>query len=871
METAPLRNFAMWARTELIAQVRARITTVLAPASSERTEHPRAIGALETDIRKAGGGEKGRSVVAEQVAYTWFNRIIAMRFMDANGYTAAGVVSPLAGQTTGQPEVLADAKRGTFDPDVISDQRAAVITGLLDGTRPSVDPQGEAYTQLLAEYCRYWHKWMPFMFEREGDYTELLIPGNLLADESIMARAVSVMTPEVCKDVEVIGWLYQFYISERKDEVFEGFKKNKKAGAAEIPAATQLFTPHWIVRYLVENSVGRLWMLNHPESHLVDQMDYYISPVDEENDFLRIGSPEELTAIDPACGSGHMLTYAFDLLYAIYQEEGYSPSTIPSLILTNNLFGTEIDGRAGALAAFALTMKARAKQRTFFTKGIQPHICVIKPISFSAEELDFLISETADRYAEEAFWNQFEHADVFGSLIRPDAELTDRLERQIQMFDDGGDILHAATLAKATDVIEQAKYLSRQYSVAVANPPYMGSKQMGPLLAQFMKDEYPLGKADLFAAFIERCVSFTRLGGAAAMITMQSWMFLSSFAKIRSALLTSQRFASMAHLGTRAFDSIGGEVVSSTAFVLVKPSASVSDIGAAKPGVFIRLVEGSSESEKIIALRAALDNRTKEAGYHLASGEDFAAIPGSPIVYWLSEKMRRSFRVGQPLGQVANLRQGLATADNSRFLRQWWEVSHRRIAFSCTSHEEAKSSGARWFPYNKGGEFRKWYGNQEYVVNWENDGEEIRIFGTENGGRPRSRPQNTRTYFSPSVSWSDISSGEAAFRRFPQGFIHDSTGHSGFGAEDLLDQIALLLNSRFVVNVMQVVAPTMHFHIGYVGLVPVAAEIEKLSTNRTNQLVEISKCDWNTAETSWDFECNPLVESSESARPNLPR
>jgi hypothetical protein len=391
----------------------------------------------------------------------------------------------------------------------------------------------------------------------------------------------------------------------------------------------------------------------------------------------------------------------------------------------------------------------------------------------------------------------------------------------------------------------------------------MGSKQMGPLLAQFMKDEYPLGKADLFAAFIERCVSFTRLGGAAAMITMQSWMFLSSFAKIRSALLTSQRFASMAHLGTRAFDSIGGEVVSSTAFVLVKPSASVSDIGAAKPGVFIRLVEGSSESEKIIALRAALDNRTKEAGYHLASGEDFAAIPGSPIVYWLSEKMRRSFRVGQPLGQVANLRQGLATADNSRFLRQWWEVSHRRIAFSCTSHEEAKSSGARWFPYNKGGEFRKWYGNQEYVVNWENDGEEIRIFGTENGGRPRSRPQNTRTYFSPSVSWSKISSGAPAFRAYPTGFIYDVAGTSIFSSsESERRELLAFLNSEVALQQLAAVAPTLNYEVGQVSGLPFAATTTRDNAIRSNEAVTGARTDWDSFETSWEFSANPIVTLS---------
>ncbi|MCI1218825.1 BREX-1 system adenine-specific DNA-methyltransferase PglX, partial [Bifidobacterium crudilactis] len=524
METAPLKRFATWARNELINQVSARIVAILAPASFERTEYHRAVQALESDIKKAGDGAEGKDAIADKVAYTWFNRIIALRFLDANGYVKAGIVSPMADQSIGQPEILANAKRGVFDPDVISTKTISAVSGLLDGTKPSTDPQGEAYTLLLAEYCRYWNKSMPFMFEREGDYTELLIPANLLADDSILTRAVGTMTPAVCKDVEVIGWLYQFYISERKDEVFAGFKNNKKAGAAEIPAATQLFTPHWIVRYLVENSVGRLWMLNHPESHLVDRMKYYIAPVDEETDYLKLSGPEDLTVIDPACGSGHMLTYAFDLLYAIYEEEGYSPSEIPRLILTHNLYGTEIDQRAGALSALALVMKARAKQRTFLNKIVQPNICVIGAVSFSPDELDYLITEDGDRHEEEAFWNQFEHADTFGSLIRPDPDLTVHLAAHLATIDDEGDLLRAEVISRAQRVIHQAEYLRQQYSVAIANPPYMGSKQMNSLLSQFMKDEYPTGKSDLFAAFIERCTAFVLPFGASAMITMQSWM-----------------------------------------------------------------------------------------------------------------------------------------------------------------------------------------------------------------------------------------------------------------------------------------------------------------------------------------------------------
>jgi hypothetical protein len=338
METAPLKAFATKARTELINAVGSRIAVVLAENSLARLESARAVHALQEAIAR-----DNLEHVTDRVAYTWFNRIIALRFMDANGYTSSGVVSPAAGQSTGQPEVLAEAKAGVFDDEIVPKKTQDTITALFNGNRSSQDRDGEAYGLLLEAYCRSWNKAMPFMFEREGDYTELLIPTALLASDSVLDRAVRTLTEEACREVEVIGWLYQFYISDRKDEVFEGFKKNKKAGAAEIPAATQLFTPHWIVRYLVENSLGRLWLLNNPSSRLGEQMDYYVRPAEEETEYLKIAKPEELKIIDPAVGSGHMLTYAFDLLYAIYSERGYDPAEIPGLILEHNLYGTEID------------------------------------------------------------------------------------------------------------------------------------------------------------------------------------------------------------------------------------------------------------------------------------------------------------------------------------------------------------------------------------------------------------------------------------------------------------------------------------------------------------------------------------------------
>lgn len=879
METAPLKSFATWARAELISEVGARLAAVLAPASPERIENPETVRSLESAIEEAGGGDIGRRAVTDRVAYTWFNRIIALRFMDANGYTTAGIVSPEHGQSVGQPEILADAKRGVFDPDVVSEQAQAAVMQLLDGRRPSNDPQGEAYQVLLAEYCNYWNLSMPFMFERAGGYTDLLIPANLLADDSLLDRTVETMTPEVCRDVEVIGWLYQFYISEKKDEVFAGFKKNKKAGADEIPAATQLFTPDWIVRYLVENSVGRLWMLNHPSSRLVDQMEYYIEPVDEETEFLKISSPEELKIIDPACGSGHMLTYSFDLLYAIYEEEGYAPSEIPSLILTHNLYGTEIDQRAGALAAFALTMKARAKQRTFFSRDVEPNICVLEPISFTRAELELLRPQTlastdlafSTHREIDAFWNQFEHADTFGSLIRPNADLIQPLRDHLETLDK--DRLGAPELREnAERVLKQALFLTRRYDVAIANPPYMGSKQMNALLSQFLKKRYPNSKSDLFAAFIERCTDLAVPGGAIAMITMQSWMFLSSYEKLRKSLLEKQHISSMLHLGARAFDSIGGEVVSSTAFVLINRLVDGTSDEASE-GVYIRLVEGSSEQEKMDALVRALSAQTREANFYLASSSDFATVPGSPIVYWLSANMWRTFSLGSPLGEVALPLVGLRTGDNARFMRQWWEVSRSRTAFDCESLQAAETSGSRWFPYNKGGAFRRWYGNQEFVVNWENDGRQIEEGLAQRypylvpAGKSLVRGQGREHYFSPSVSWSDVSSGAPSFRLFPPGFIHGNKGNSLFGEAQLLRHLSAVLNSTCVTQMLEALTPTMTASVGDVAKVPVPEAIADLQPSITRALVETAKSDFDESETSWNFDSSPLIAAFQRSGP----
>lgn len=866
METAPLKVFATWARKEHIREVTARIAAVMAPGSSERVEQAKAVAALEKAITAGGGSDKGRAVVADKVAYTWFNRIIALRFMDANGYTGIGVVSPQAGVEVGQPEILADAKRGVIDVEVVSRSTRASVAGLLDGTLASPDAQGEAYALLLADYCRHWNRSMPFMFEREGDFTELLIPANLLADDSVLNRSVKVLTGDVCKDVEVIGWLYQFYISERKDEVFAGFKKNKKAGADEIPAATQLFTPHWIVRYLVENSLGRLWMLNCPSSGLFNQMDYYIAPFDEETDFLKITKPHELKVIDPACGSGHMLTYAFELLYAIYEEEGYDPAEIPGLILGNNLYGTEIDPRAGALAAFALTMKARARQRTFFNKQVEPNICVIEPLTFAPTEMDFLVTGSGDTHAQESFWNQFAEADTLGSPIQPGTGLTARLADHLETLDDAGDLLAADTIKRAQRVVTQAKYLSSRYCVVVANPPYMGIKSMDAGMSEFAKANYKDSKADLFAMFIERSLGLVVDRGLVGMITMQSWMFLSSFENLRLRILQTSPPAVMAHLGARAFDSIGGSVVSTTAFVLARGR------GRGLQATYFRVVDGRSEAAKDLMLRQCVSDG--ERGFvSLVAAEAFGALPGAPIAYWLPDQILNLLSESPSITDVLSPRQGLFTTDNALFLRYFWEVSWARTCVDARSDDEALASRARWFAHNKGGANRKWFGNYEHVVDWENLGARIKEIAAEKypylKGNVGLVVHDDGYYFRPSISWSQNGGPAPTFRAYDSGFTFNIAGMSAFPADGSIDvdyRRLAYLNSPFIREITRAINPTMNFGVNNFRSLPLV-DVDASVESRARRLVEIARLDWDSFETSWHYKRDPLVANgTESVR-----
>ena len=846
METAKLKKFAQYARRYLMEQVSTRLRLVLDEDSTARRESSEAVRRLEQEI-----ASRGEEQVIERVAYTWFNRFCALRFMDVNRYTRIGVVSPAEAQF--QPEILAEAKMGHIDEQTVPERTRRRVFDLLEGKAIARDPQGEAYRLLVVAACNAWNKAMPFLFQRIDDYTELLMPDDLLSGNSILARTREAMTPNGCRDVEVIGWLYQFYISEKKDQVFDGLRKNRKITSGNIPAATQLFTPHWIVRYLVENSLGRLWMLNRPDSRLAEQMDYYIKPDQVETSYIRIAKPEEIKICDPACGSGHILTYAFDLLYAIYEEEGYEPAEIPKKILTQNLFGIEIDERAGELAAFALAMKARARQRRFLNYGFNPNICVLENICFDVDELkDYMNFVGRDLFTTplQTTLRQFEEADNFGSLIRPEVVNVDDILGILESKNLSGQLLLQAPHNKALQALRQADFLSPKYHVVITNPPYMNSKGMNGRLATWVKDNFPDSKSDLFATFIERNLDLAQKRGMIAMITMQSWMFLSSFERLRVRLLGQNTLLSMAHLGARAFDSIGGEVVMTTAFVLENTN---------KPeyqGTYLRLVDGRSESEKQFALRQGAKN--PDCGwFYRASAADFKKIAGSPIAYWVSEALRNTFPNSSGLGEVCDFRIGMATGKNDWYVRYWHEVSLNRVGIGCKTREQSAATGKKWFPYAKGGDFRKWSGNEETLVNWEADGFVLQTTKYPTQERIWAHNFNLKYIFKPAICWTVVTTGKASFRYHKDGFLFDAAAGLCQPTKSMtLNYLVGLLNSKVTDELLPLLNPTINLHPGYLSSLP-SKPVDKLS--QVNGLIDLAKYDWDSFETSWDFINLPML------------
>jgi len=867
MDTSRLKKFAQYARRSLIEQVQSKFKLVLADESTARREYPQAIKDLQEKKQLLGEEQ-----LIEQVAYTWFNRFCALRFMDVNQYNRIMVLSPISGQF--QPEILAEAKAGHLDETVFNDKARKKIQGLLSGSVPSRDGQAEAYRLIIVAVCNNYYRLMPYLFERIEDYTELLMPDDLLSGNSILAYTREAMTPENCESVESIGWLYQFYISEKKDQVFADLKKNKKITPENIPAATQLFTPHWIVKYLVENSLGRLWMLNNPSSKVIEQMEYYIKPALsangeklEEKDFLKINNPEELKICDPACGSGHMLTYAYDLLYAIYLDANYDPVDIPELILTKNLYGIEIDERAVELAAFALSMKALKgnpnddsnNRRRFFRNPIKPNICRLEKVKIDEDALD----EYIDFIGQDLFTQdlrvtltEFEEADNFGSLIQPTLKKVDDVLEVLETKNVSGQLFLSDTHNSVLKVLKQVDYLSQKYYVVVANPPYLGAKGMNSRLVAWTKEFYPDSKPDLFSMFIERNLSLVKNNGIIGMITMQSWMYLSSFEKLRIKLLQNSTLKTMAHLGARGFDSIGGEIVATTAFT------SEKSLDREYKGAFFRLVDGRSEEEK----RNLFLEELKIKGDHsyTATTIDFEKIPSFPICYDMPNEVIDEYSKQELVGKYVDAKSGQNTGDNNRFVRQWYEVSIGVIGFSAEKLEDTNVNNPKWYPYNKGGAFRKWYGNFENVVNWSNDGAEIKEYAVQrNNGDHWSRYiQNLPYMLKEGITWTFISSSYFGARYTPKGHIFDYAGCSAFPKDGDYRKYLGYFCSGVAQYILGFLNPSLNLQPGNVSTLPEPHLSDKGRAKvhlLVDKLIGISKESWNSLETSWEFEVHSLL------------
>lgn len=782
----------------------------------------------------------GFNQTMEALAYTWFNRFVAIRYMEIHGYLEHGyrvLSNPDPAKTI--PEILELAEH----VDLPGLSKEKVIDLKLEGSKES-----ELYRMLLLAQCHALYAAMPFLFEGIDDETELVLPENLLHSDSIIRKLIAASDPKDWQEVEVLGWLYQFYISDRKAEVMA---RKSAVSAEDVPAVTQLFTPHWIVRYLVENSLGRLWLLNRPSSRLREHMPYYIEG-ETETDFLRIGKPEEIRLLDPACGSGHMLTYAFELLFLIYEEEGYAPGEIPALILRHNLYGMEICPRAAQIASLAVVLKARMKSHKFLQPRnlVQPSIVALHTVTFSETEVrDYTAAlDLGDLFKGPLgqLLSQFEDETTCGSLLEPalDTDTIAYARQAIQAKKLEGRLFLNETHRKVLDVLSQAEMLCSRYLVVVANPPYLSGKGMHPRLKSFLEANYPTTKADIFAAFIERNIRYAVPDGRLGYVTPYVWMFISTYEPLRKEILNSTVITSLIQLEYNAFEPA---CIPVCCFTLSKTC------NQSYQGSYIKLSDFKGvENQAPKTLEAIADPKCGWL-FH-ASAHDFGRLPGNPISYWASKRTLEIFESTSRLGDIVEARQGLATADNGRFLRVWAEVSFNKIGINVGSRAEALGTGKKWFPYNKGGDFRKWYGNHEYVVNWEEDGRDLFAF------RPKAVIRNPNCYFKESVSWSDVTSSVNAFRWYPTGFIFDSTGHSAFPNHGCTrDQLLCLLNNKFIQNATQILNPTMHFHVGYFNDLPAALLPSEVAESLAQPLIEITRTDWDSSELSYAFREAPLL------------
>ena len=884
MDKNAIKKFAVWARTELIARVSLKsveygITEDNIEDANADSVGGKVLTANEKKQRQALIAEindKGYKQVMEEVAYTWFNRFSALRFMEVNGYLPSHVRVFTDEENNFKPQIITEAIH--LDLDGLNMEK---VYELKDAEKTE-----ELYKYLLTVQCNALNKILPGMFQKIADYTELLLPDNLLRKGSVIQQMIELIPEDDWKDaVQIIGWLYQYYNSEKKDDVFAALKKNVKITKENIPAATQLFTPDWIVRYMVENSLGRLWLEGHPDvkeqllpteeeqsAYAAGNRDpgdtkwhYYLEEAEQEPEVqIQLAeirkeyaalTPDQLKVIDPCSGSGHILAYMFDVLMKIYESYGYTTREAVASIVENNLYGLDIDDRAAQLAYFAVMMKARQYDRRFFSRGIQPHVYAI------------VESNHVDKFAVDYFCNgdmkltaamdtiikELHDAKEYGSILTVTPQDWSVLYDRFAEITEDINMSRDTALRELLPLVQVAEALAQKYETVVTNPPYMGMRNMNDKLNDFIKEKYADYKADFFSSFVIHSSEMTKKNGFCGFFTPYVWMFIQSYENMRNYLYNQATIETLIQFEYSAFEE---------ATVPVCTFAFRNDYVKRK-GCYLRLVDfrGGMEVQRQKSLEAILNHKC--GFYYEQSTDDFSKIPGSPVAYWVNENVAKAFDTGKTLSSVARTRQGLASSDNNRFLKLWWEPSFVKIGFGMKNAEIAKQSRRKWFPCNKGGEFRKWYGNNVYVVNWENDGKEMLEYAAKLYGSPTRTIKNIAYYFQGGMTWGTITSGKLSMRHSPVGFIPEHAGgmipllHWGEKEEYLLG----MMNSNTAMLFLSFLSPTLRFTEGPVGLVPIL--YDKRYCGNIAHIVKNcesdSILDWDSFETSWDFRHHPLL------------
>lgn len=883
MNKTAIKNFAVWARQKLISDITYKagmlgitengIAEKLPQSTSDLlffdigTKNYSEVSGKEIKQREALVSvihERERSFksfkeafenTVEEVAYTWFNRLIAIRFMEVNDYLPSGI------------RVLSSENKAKNEPDFVTtpfDTDLEFTPAEQDRVIMLKDENklDELFRMLFIKQCNKLNDILPELFEKTDDYTELLLNISFIDKDGVVYRLVHDIDEDdfnVEKEgqVEIIGWMYQYYNTEPKDKVFADLKKNIKITKDKIPAATQLFTPDWIVRYMVENSLGRLWVEGHKNDKLKSDWKYYIDEAkQDENVYAELDkihskyqniNPDEIKVIDPCMGSGHILAYAFDILMQIYESCGYTQKDSVRSIIENNIYGVDIDFRAYQLAYFLIMMKGRQYDRRFFSRHLIPHLAYSVPV-YNSNKSNLLGDEFT------SFINNCEFAEQagLGALQNEEYYTCENMHRILKECDafqydvfDREEIIkmceHGARGLKLIDI------LSQKYDVVFTNPPYMGASGMNPILSKYLKENYPDSKSDLFAVFIERCLQLAKKTGYIAMITQHAWMFLSSFEKLRKKLLNYD-IINMVHLGARAFEEIGGEVVQTTSFVIEKEFINNYK------GTYCRLIAPNTQQGKEDMFLSG-ENR------YISSQNNFKKIPGSPVAYWVSSKAQTAYE-GKQLYDIAKPRQGMATTNNALFLRFWHEVSITKVGFGFKSQDDALKSKLKWFPINKGGDFKRWYGNNFYIVNYENGGRTICNYIDNTPGvrvKSNGRVINRDLYFKEGMTWSSLTAGLFSMRYVPYGFIFETKGSMCFTDSKSLKYLLGLYNTNVMQFFLAINCPTMDYHEGPVGRTPVIFKPSKEIEDIVTENIYISKEDWDAFETSWDFKKHPLI------------